>query len=567
MANSVTALISVFPTHVPMREAGGSVEDAEGFASFVDLAPVAALGVATDKDIALAQLSPFSPETPIAKPRALKPDERSDPKGSDVLLPPFALPQLIAATPSATGVNQAVAPVVTSTRSDPKSPDPAIKYQTSAGQVAFTRKAAAVPPYSFSEKATVTQFEALANASRSAIEPALQAKLQQSDGSAAPPTVEDATVPSATGTNRLASSQPLLPAELPALTPPKPSALPALLKPAEQSRDQTHGKGAEPDLTVVSPTSVTTTNAAATSVREAVFTASVSQANAQLLQTGDSGLATPYSDVPAALKLQAIVQAKPFLAVADAVNPAFPQRAADPALPDASGEIVQPQAALQRIGSGNPDSDNDVWHIAGPNHIYFPDESLSSGSTIAGSPTMAAPESTDQVAFVDPSLALRFMPDQPAQVQAFANARMDVPSSAQTGPVSLANLAPTLAKLAKDDASQITSIQLDPIELGSVSFSMDTGPSGLVVTVTADRPETLELMRRHADQFIADLRQSGFAGASLNFGQSQHAPADQGNRQSRPDQNYAEAGTNMQPAEPSDRPLRTHTGAGLDLRL
>lgn len=47
---------------------------------------------------------------------------------------------------------------------------------------------------------------------------------------------------------------------------------------------------------------------------------------------------------------------------------------------------------------------------------------------------------------------------------------------------------------------------------------MAPGEAGLVVTIHADRPETLDLMRRHSEQLMQEFRQAGFERAELSFG-------------------------------------------------
>jgi hypothetical protein len=61
-------------------------------------------------------------------------------------------------------------------------------------------------------------------------------------------------------------------------------------------------------------------------------------------------------------------------------------------------------------------------------------------------------------------------------------------------------------------------LTLNPAELGRVRLSMAPGEAGLVVTIHADRPETLDLMRRHSEQLIQEFRQAGFERAELSFG-------------------------------------------------
>jgi hypothetical protein len=38
------------------------------------------------------------------------------------------------------------------------------------------------------------------------------------------------------------------------------------------------------------------------------------------------------------------------------------------------------------------------------------------------------------------------------------------------------------------------------------------------IVLSAERPETLDLLRRNSEQLLADFRNAGFAGASLAFG-------------------------------------------------
>lgn len=60
---------------------------------------------------------------------------------------------------------------------------------------------------------------------------------------------------------------------------------------------------------------------------------------------------------------------------------------------------------------------------------------------------------------------------------------------------------------------------LRPEELGRVRFELRSEGDRLVVTLTADRPETMDLLRRHLPELRVELEQAGFGGASLDFGQ------------------------------------------------
>ncbi|MGI1662041.1 flagellar hook-length control protein FliK [Palleronia sp. KMU-117] len=61
-------------------------------------------------------------------------------------------------------------------------------------------------------------------------------------------------------------------------------------------------------------------------------------------------------------------------------------------------------------------------------------------------------------------------------------------------------------------------ISLSPEELGKVRLSLHGGEGQMTVQIMAERPETLDLLRRHIDMLAADLRQQGYANLSFTFG-------------------------------------------------
>lgn len=61
---------------------------------------------------------------------------------------------------------------------------------------------------------------------------------------------------------------------------------------------------------------------------------------------------------------------------------------------------------------------------------------------------------------------------------------------------------------------------LSPAELGRVRISMQTGEAGIIVQVLAERPETLDLMRRNIDLLAQEFHDIGFGTAEFAFGQN-----------------------------------------------
>ncbi|MEM8625153.1 MAG: flagellar hook-length control protein FliK [Pseudomonadota bacterium] len=60
-------------------------------------------------------------------------------------------------------------------------------------------------------------------------------------------------------------------------------------------------------------------------------------------------------------------------------------------------------------------------------------------------------------------------------------------------------------------------LQLDPPELGRVEITFDFSDDGLRATVAGERAGTIELLRRHADLLLGQLRAAGFENTTLDL--------------------------------------------------
>ncbi|MBA3910427.1 MAG: hypothetical protein C0524_11215 [Rhodobacter sp.] len=100
-----------------------------------------------------------------------------------------------------------------------------------------------------------------------------------------------------------------------------------------------------------------------------------------------------------------------------------------------------------------------------------------------------------------------------------------------TGPApTVTNVQPAIPQLAArivetlvHRADGTTELALSPDELGRVRVSLQAdaqNPDRMVVMLSFDRPETLDLFRRHADQLADALRAAGYSGADIGFGHS-----------------------------------------------
>lgn len=98
-------------------------------------------------------------------------------------------------------------------------------------------------------------------------------------------------------------------------------------------------------------------------------------------------------------------------------------------------------------------------------------------------------------------------------------------------------------------------ITLSPEELGRVRLSAAQTDQGVILMVQAERPETLDLMRRHLPELMQDLRDLGFGDVSYS-GQNQSG--------SRPQPERNTAATTDSLSEYAPQSL---SDSGLDLRL
>lgn len=140
-------------------------------------------------------------------------------------------------------------------------------------------------------------------------------------------------------------------------------------------------------------------------------------------------------------------------------------------------------------------------------------------------------------------------------------------SAVPTSPPAITtNLTPIIVEMTKTGSDGPVDLALAPEELGRLTISIRQEGDFVRVSMLAERPETLDLLRRHASDLLADLRQSGFSGASFSFGQSGQDPAPQFAEapvveDDPPPQQFVSADQKLSP------PSRSHKGAGLDLRL
>lgn len=117
-----------------------------------------------------------------------------------------------------------------------------------------------------------------------------------------------------------------------------------------------------------------------------------------------------------------------------------------------------------------------------------------------------------------------------------------------------------VAVSASDDSR--VEIRLDPPELGRVHIHLTTTDGGVQATVTAQRPETQDFLRRHADTLAEELAAAGYGDVSLDFAAGEGAPR----RDERPPADWRTLAHAAEPAPVAPTRRRDMPG-GLDIRL
>ncbi|WP_158965706.1 flagellar hook-length control protein FliK [Chachezhania sediminis] len=151
-------------------------------------------------------------------------------------------------------------------------------------------------------------------------------------------------------------------------------------------------------------------------------------------------------------------------------------------------------------------------------------------------------------------------------------------SPGHSGPATLAGqstvrqILPHLSDLSRRSGDRSVEIALEPAELGRVRMTLSTTVDGVMTLhVTADRPETLDLMRRHIAELSQEFRRLGYADVGMSFSAGNGATPERG-------QGYEATGTvAAQEAVAEPRPEsasailrnvpRTAMAGGLDIRI
>ncbi len=225
--------------------------------------------------------------------------------------------------------------------------------------------------------------------------------------------------------------------------------------------------------------------------------------------------------------------------------------------PEVDSAILEPPK-FEPVGFGSPEvesqvsADEKLDKICGPtapdpqkSTAPLPKDPALPQQVFLGVVTEAMPVTTPPPREVPPHNPVANQPMQP------------LPATAQ-GP-----LATTLVSLAREGTSDRIEVTLAPEELGKLRMSMVADGDVMRVHLVVERPETLDLLRKHADQMVAEFRQAGYAGASLSFG---NWGGDNGAESRRPPVPQQHSNL-MLPTQDIPTQVTNFATGGLDLRL
>jgi len=75
-----------------------------------------------------------------------------------------------------------------------------------------------------------------------------------------------------------------------------------------------------------------------------------------------------------------------------------------------------------------------------------------------------------------------------------------------------------IARSVAHASDRAVEVSLAPEELGKVRMTLQTQLSSILVAIHADRPETVDLLRRNIDMLARDFRDLGYSDVSFSFG-------------------------------------------------
>lgn len=179
-------------------------------------------------------------------------------------------------------------------------------------------------------------------------------------------------------------------------------------------------------------------------------------------------------------------------------------------LPEVEGESVSDTRLLPAATAGSQDADNGPQDILVAKKPELPDKPVAFNVPARESAFPATKDSGSDVAEVVPMYR-----------GADASAQMTVSPRFHSAAVAHAPVHRQLGEAILRIDGSLAEVALSPEELGSVRLMITRESTGLIISLHAERPETLELMRRNADLLQQELSDEGSPAAELRFSLSE----------------------------------------------
>lgn len=172
-----------------------------------------------------------------------------------------------------------------------------------------------------------------------------------------------------------------------------------------------------------------------------------------------------------------------------------------PGANDGAGAEADIKAAFQISPKSSPEAASDA---KSPQPAPAPAVDIASGRAVvdmAAQPDSLTPGSPLREGAAAPGQTAPAAPPPGAEARQMAQIATQISSASRAG----------------DDRVEI---RLDPPELGRVRLSFTFNDDGVSALVSADRPEVVDLMRRHGEALQRELTAAGYRNVTLDFGPS-----------------------------------------------
>ncbi|WP_209505012.1 MULTISPECIES: flagellar hook-length control protein FliK [unclassified Ruegeria] len=143
-----------------------------------------------------------------------------------------------------------------------------------------------------------------------------------------------------------------------------------------------------------------------------------------------------------------------------------------------------------------------------------------------------------------------------------------MPSPSARAEIARAIAGQLAATIQAQPGTGIMEISLSPEELGRVSIVLNGRDDGLQMTIATERPDTMELMRRHLSVLTEEFQKLGYGNLNINLG----TPSDSGARDQWADEFDAQAAPESEPvqnvhlAQAEPHPQTLAPVRGIDMR-